>query len=229
MIHPGDFLFFEKNRFHLIISKQYIFKFVLFEQFLFHISLLYIYIYIIAIYEFYTKIFLHGGGSMKKGHLIRNIVIAIIVIGVLGAVMGKKGTEGESSNDKSSPKTETVSNEQAVETEVPTEAQIEYTAYTTDEMIDDLEANAMNATDKYKGKYIQVTGKLSNIDAQGSYISLSKEANDFTLLSVQCFIKTDEQKEAIKTMNKGDTITLKGKCTDVGEILGYTLNIDSIG
>jgi len=98
-----------------------------------------------------------------------------------------------------------------------------------DEMIDDLEANAMNATDKYKGKYIQVTGKLSNIDAQGSYISLSKEANDFTLLSVQCFIKTDEQKEAIKTMNKGDTITLKGKCTDVGEILGYTLNIDSIG
>ena len=163
---------------------------------------------------------------MKKGHLIRNIVIAIIVIGVLGAVMGKKGTEGESSNDKSSPKTETVSNEQAVETEVPTEAQI---AYTTDEMIDDLEANAMNATDKYKGKYIQVTGKLSNIDAQGSYISLSKEANDFTLLSVQCFIKTDEQKEAIKTMNKGDTITLKGKCTDVGEILGYTLNIDSIG
>lgn len=166
---------------------------------------------------------------MKKGHLIRNIVIAIIVIGVLGAVMGKKGTEGESSNDKSSPTTETVSNEQAVETEAPTEAQIEYTAYTTDEMIDDLEANAMNATDKYKGKYIQVTGKLSNIDAQGSYISLSKEANDFTLLSVQCFIKTDEQKEAIKTMNKGDTITLKGKCTDVGEILGYTLNIDSIG
>ena len=166
---------------------------------------------------------------MKKGHLIRNIVIAIIVIGVLGAVMGKKGTEGESSNDKSSPKTETIASEKAVETEAPTEAQIEYTAYTTDEMIDDLEANAMNATDKYKGKYIQVTGKLSNIDAQGSYISLSKEANDFTLLSVQCFIKTDEQKEAIKTMNKGDTITLKGKCTDVGEILGYTLNIDSIG
>ena len=166
---------------------------------------------------------------MKKGHLIRNIVIAIIVIGVLGSVMGKKGSESESSKDKSSPKTETIASEKTVETEAPTEAQIEYTAYTTDEMIDDLEANAMNATDKYKGKYIQVTGKLSNIDAQGSYISLSKEANDFTIVNVQCFIKTDEQKEAIKTMNKGDSITLKGKCTDVGEILGYTLNIDSIG
>ena len=33
---------------------------------------------------------------MKKGHLIRNIVIAIIVIGVLGSVMGKKGSESES-------------------------------------------------------------------------------------------------------------------------------------
>ena len=166
---------------------------------------------------------------MKKGHLIRNIVIAIIVIGVLGSVMGKKGSESESSKDKSSSKTETIASEKAVETEAPTETQIEYTAYTTDEMIDDLEANAMNATDKYKGKYIQVTGKLSNIDAQGSYISLSKEDNDFTIVNVQCFIKTDEQKEAIKTMNKGDSITLKGKCTDVGEILGYTLNIDSIG
>ena len=166
---------------------------------------------------------------MKKGHLIRNIVIAIIVVGVLGSVLGKKGSESESSKDKSSPKTETIASEKTVETEAPTEAQIEYTAYTTDEMIDDLEANAMNATDKYKGKYIQVTGKLSNIDAQGSYISLSKEANDFTIVNVQCFIKTDEQKEAIKTMNKGDSITLKGKCTDVGEILGYTLNIDSIG
>lgn len=166
---------------------------------------------------------------MKKGHLIRNIVIAIIVVGVLGSVMGKKGSESESSKDKSSSKIETIASEKAGETEAPTEAQIEYTAYTTDEMIDDLEANAMNATDKYKGKYIQVTGKLSNIDAQGSYISLSKEANDFTIVNVQCFIKTDEQKEAIKTMNKGDSITLKGKCTDVGEILGYTLNIDSIG
>ena len=166
---------------------------------------------------------------MKKGHLIRNIVIAIIVVGVLGSVMGKKGSESESSKDKSSSKTETIASEKAGEAKAPTEAQIEYTAYTTDEMIDDLEANAMNATDKYKGKYIQVTGKLSNIDAQGSYISLSKEANDFTIVNVQCFIKTDEQKEAIKTMNKGDSITLKGKCTDVGEILGYTLNIDSIG
>ena len=166
---------------------------------------------------------------MKKGHLIRNIVIAIIVIGVLGSVIGKKGSESESSKDKSSSKTETIASEKAGETEAPTKAQIEYTAYTTDEMIDDLEANAMNATDKYKGKYIQVTGKLSNIDAQGSYISLAKEANDFTIVNVQCFIKTDEQKEAIKTMNKGDSITLKGKCTDVGEILGYTLNIDSIG
>ena len=29
---------------------------------------------------------------MKKGHLIRNIVIAIIVVGVLGSVLGKKGS-----------------------------------------------------------------------------------------------------------------------------------------
>lgn len=110
-----------------------------------------------------------------------------------------------------------------------TETEIEYTPYTAQEMIDDLDSNAMNATDKYKGKYIQVTGKLSNIDAQGAYISLTSESDSFSLISIQCFIKSDEQKEAIKSLNKGDQVIIRGKCTDVGEVLGYSVNIDSIG
>lgn len=29
-------------------------------------------------------------------------------------------------------------------------------------------------------------------------------------------------------MTKGETVTLKGKCTDVGEVFGYSLDIDEI-
>ena len=48
------------------------------------------------------------------------------------------------------------------------------------------------------------------------------------IIGVQCYIKNDDQKAQIASMSKGDTITLKGKCTDVGEVLGYSLDIDEI-
>ena len=41
-------------------------------------------------------------------------------------------------------------------------------------------------------------------------------------------IKNDEQLEKIKGLSKGDAITVKGKVTDVGEVLGYYIDIDSI-
>ena len=38
----------------------------------------------------------------------------------------------------------------------------------------------------------------------------------------------DEQLDKLKKMSKGDKITVNGKITDVGEVLGYYLDIDSI-
>ena len=32
----------------------------------------------------------------------------------------------------------------------------------------------------------------------------------------------------MKSLNAGDSLTVKGKVTDVGEVLGYYLDIDSI-
>ena len=29
-------------------------------------------------------------------------------------------------------------------------------------------------------------------------------------------------------LNKGDALTIKGKCTDVGEIFGYEIDIDEV-
>lgn len=33
---------------------------------------------------------------------------------------------------------------------------------------------------------------------------------------------------AVKTLSTGDTITVRGKCTDVGEVMGYSLDLDEI-
>ena len=77
-----------------------------------------------------------------------------------------------------------------------------------------------------KENIFRVTGKLKNIDASGEYFSLG--SGDFEIYSVQCFLKNDEQKSRLANMNIEDTVTVKGKITDVGEILGYQLKIESI-
>lgn len=42
-------------------------------------------------------------------------------------------------------------------------------------MMSGLKANALNAGSKYKDQYVEITGKLSNIDASGKYIDLTPE------------------------------------------------------
>lgn len=156
----------------------------------------------------------------KKKQGGRGCLIAVGVVVALGIIGAVAGGGGSSSNSNSAAST-------AAKAEETTAAPIEYTAYTVDEMMADLKSNAMNASDKYKGQYLEITGKLSVIDSNGKYISVNPD-DQFAILGVQCYIKSDEQKDAIKTKSIGDSITVKGKCKDVGEVLGYSLDIDSV-
>ena len=157
--------------------------------------------------------------SKKKGGKLKWVVLAVVAVGVIGAVGGNSDSNTTSSSSTSA-KTESVK-------EVDTPTPIEYTAVSVNDMMSDLDSNAMGASDKYKGKYLEITGKLSNIDAAGKYIDLMADG-DFEIIGVQCYIKNDDQKSKIASMSKGDTVTLKGKCTDVGEVLGYSLDIEEI-
>lgn len=150
----------------------------------------------------------------KQGGKLKWIIIAIVVIGIIGAAMGG----GDSKNDTANKSNTTKSGE---------DKQIEYTTVSINQMVEDLNNNAMSASDTYKDKYLEITGRLDVIDSSGKYISLYPD-DEFAITGVQCYIKNDEQKNAVSGMTKGDTITLRGKCTDVGEVLGYSFDIDSI-
>lgn len=104
----------------------------------------------------------------------------------------------------------------------------EYTRVTVSQMVTDLEGNAMNASDRYSGKYLEITGRLSNIDSSGKYFTLDPSDSDFCMTGVQCYIQTNEQKSQVVSMKDGDIVTLRGKCTRVSDVFGYYLNIDSI-
>ena len=99
-----------------------------------------------------------------------------------------------------------------------------YTAVTVDKLFEDLEANALLAEDTYKGKYFAVTGKLGIIETD--YIGILEINDEYSLDMVYCYFTDEEQKNVIKTMDKGDIITVKGKIKDIKETFGcYYLNI----
>ncbi len=159
-----------------------------------------------------AKVCPHCGGKVKKPFYKRVWFIALAVIVVIGIIAGT-GNENESTTSQSTPQQQ---------------EQIEYISYDVSELMTDLEENAMNAENKYNKQYVEITGRLSTIDSGGSYISLLPSNNDFAIIGVQCYMKSEEQKAKVLELSKGDIVTVKGKITSVGEVMGYSLNIDSI-
>lgn len=141
-------------------------------------------------------------------------LIVILIIGGIGA-----GSNNNTQPTSSNPTSSTSSTETKP---------IEYTKVSIDELDDALEKNAAAAKDTYNGQYLEVTGRLGVIDSDLKYIALYSTTNQFDLVGMNCYIKNNEQKEIVKTLSKDDTVVVKGKITNVGEVLGYSLDITEI-
>jgi len=140
-------------------------------------------------------------------------IVLIIVIGAGGAMGG--GDDKTPSGDNNTAE------------EPADEAAKTPTAVTVDELMNALEANALNAAQTYEGMYVELTGELSVIDASGDYFSLIPANDDWAIIGVQCYI-SEEQVSQVSTFTDGQSVTVIGTITDVGEILGYSLNVESI-
>lgn len=102
---------------------------------------------------------------------------------------------------------------------------IEFKQYTAAELINQLEENALAAKEDHKGEYVIVTGKVEAIDASGKYLTIAAADDEWGFQTIQCSIKSDEQKDQLKRLKKGQKIAIKGKITLVGEVLGYSMDI----
>ena len=165
-------------------------------------------------------------GAKKKGKLglIIGIIIAVIVIfALIGG--GSKKTDKPAPNASSAPASE-------AEAEKQQEEVIEYKEATMLDLTKALDSNAMNAEETYQGQYYKVIGTIDNIDSDGDYISINNGADilseDHSFYSMQCFLKDEEAKNKIRQLSKGDTVTVSGKITEVGEVIGYTMDVDVI-
>ena len=150
------------------------------------------------------------------------IVIGIfVVIGIIGTIFG-----GNSEDDSSTNQSDQAQSEDSVSPSEQ-EAEITYTAVSVNDMMSALESNALNASDTYKDQHLEVTGRLGTIDSSGEYITLYPD-DEFALTGVQCHIQDDAQLEVVRTLSTDSQVTVRGTCTDVGEVLGYSLDIDEI-
>lgn len=188
------------------------------------------------------------GGKNKKPIYKRVWFIALMIIIAL-SVIGGACSSDEPSNNAGTDKPEAAQSQQAEapapeapapeapaaeapapapEPEPEPEPQVEYMVVDSSTMMKDLEGNALKAANTYEGQYIEVTGKLSVIDSKGKYISIEPNDDGFYLTAIKCNIKNDEQRAKVADLTAGDVITVKGKVTKVGEVMGYTMDVDEI-
>jgi len=162
---------------------------------------------------------------------------AIIVVIICGAVAG--GGRSDSPDTGNAPvSTDSAKNSVAPPNSVEKEAPqpepepepISYTHYPVIELFDALSSNALKAERTFQDQYVEIEGYLSTIDSDGKYIAVGADPEnwDYMLQSVQCYVKSDEQLNQIIEMNAGDAIVVRGKIKDVGELLGFQMDIDSI-
>ena len=148
-----------------------------------------------------------GGGCLTK---ILIVIAAIIILGAVSSLMGDDSDSTTESNEATTA-----------------EEKIEYEKVSVADMMSALNKNAAKASKTYKDKYLEITGTVDVIDSDLSYISITS-GDDFEIVGVQCYIKNEEQENQVVEMEAGDKVTIQGLCTDVGEVLGYYVDIINI-
>lgn len=106
--------------------------------------------------------------------------------------------------------------------------EIEYEEIKADTLLDILEENPLRAETLYNGEYLEITGEISNIDSDGSYICIVRTDGKKGYGRIQCFITTTEQLNKVIDMKIGDTVIVEGKMKEVGEIIGYLFDMDNL-
>ncbi len=141
----------------------------------------------------------------------------LIIIFWFFVIVGALGEDTETNSN--------TSNNSGSQNSTPT---IEYTKVDIDDMENELENNAAAASEKYKGKYLEVTGRLGTIDSSLKYFSLESPTDKWDLTGIYCRLKDSKTREFVKTLSRNQIISVKGQITDVGEVLGYYMNVDEI-
>lgn len=161
-------------------------------------------------------------GLAIAGIVISSILLLFFILMIIVAAISPTEIEKTQENEISNKTTENNP------TQNSTKPVRSYEKVDVDILETERKNNAAAAKEKYNGKYLEITGRLGTVDSDLYYISLLSPTDDWDFMGIHCKIKNSETKEIVKTLSKDQTIVVRGKITDVGEVLGYYLDIDEI-
>lgn len=174
-----------------------------------------------------------GINDKTKKHLgswVALVFCAIYLIIGGGTILGSSGNSADDTAQNNIETSEiivtTAPSETVVETPESEEVVIEYQKVSAETLLTTLEENALRAENTYQDAYVEITGELSVIDSDGSYIGI--DDGSFTIINISCYVTDESQLNTILEMNIGDTVIVKGQVTDVGELLGYFVDIHDL-
>mgnify|MGYP000845707138 CR=1 FL=1 len=147
--------------------------------------------------------------------LLIGLVTAVVTLGVvLGTLIATKGHPTRQ--------------EKPIKQETKTEKN--YTEVDLNTLMTELKENALNASEKYKGKDVKIVhGVLKNIDSDGDYISLNGDQNKLNIVhNMMVMTKSKELKDQVRQLKVGQSLIIYGHIDDVGEVIGYKVNADKI-
>jgi RNA polymerase subunit RPABC4/transcription elongation factor Spt4 len=98
---------------------------------------------------------------------------------------------------------------------------------TVDELNTLLEENALKASRTYKNKKVRLTGILTTIDSSGRYFSLGPLRGMSIFGNVTCRIE-ERHLDTVIDLVKGQKLTVEGKIISVGEVIGYTIEVEEV-
>ena len=114
-------------------------------------------------------------------------------------------------------------------TKAPVSTQVQYEKVELQDMLDELDANALRAEEKYKDKHIEITGEIRVFDSDGKYIAIVPcGALEWSISTVRCHLTESTHKTFLLEKNVGDVVTIKGKVFSIGEVIGYGVKIEEI-
>lgn len=107
-------------------------------------------------------------------------------------------------------------------------APIEYVECKAADLLKEQKENGARAKKAYEDKYLSIEGVFVKTDDNGTYFELA-EKTDFVVNSIKCEVNTEDLKNQMLELNKGDKLTVKGKCTDVsGGFRTYEIDVTEI-
>lgn len=107
-------------------------------------------------------------------------------------------------------------------------SQIQYEKVNLQAMLDELETNALRAEETYQDMYVEITGEIRNFDSDGKYISIAPYGGGILSNRFMCYLTDPTHKAFLLEKNVGDVVTIRGKITSIGEVLGYHIDIIEI-